>query len=81
MLITIVSAVVMVVVSYMTAEPDYVRIKSLTYGTVTDEDRTRTRASWSWQDVAGFRFCPDVHYREVICTSEDNMALQVFSLN
>jgi len=50
-LITIVSAVVMVAVSYMTSEPDYERIKSLTYGTVTHEDRTRTWASWSWQDV------------------------------
>ena len=50
-LITVVSAVVMVVVSYMTSEPDYEKIKSLTYGTVTHEDRTRTRASWTWQDV------------------------------
>jgi SSS family solute:Na+ symporter len=50
-LITIVSAVVMVVVSYVTAEPDYEKIKSLTYGTVTHEDRKRTRASWSWQEV------------------------------
>ncbi|MGA2260372.1 MAG: sodium:solute symporter [Acidobacteriota bacterium] len=58
-LITIVSAVVMVVVSYMTAEPDYGRIQSLTYGTVTHEDRKRTRASWTWQDVAAsaFIFC------------------------
>ncbi|MBZ5499419.1 MAG: sodium:solute symporter [Acidobacteriia bacterium] len=51
-LIAIVSAVVMVVVSYMTAEPDYVKIQSITYGTVTHEDRIRTRASWSWQEVA-----------------------------
>ncbi|MBP1598433.1 MAG: sglT 4 [Acidobacteria bacterium] len=51
-LITIVSAVVMVAVSYMTSEPDYEKIKSLTYGTVTLEDRKRTRASWTWQDVA-----------------------------
>jgi SSS family solute:Na+ symporter len=55
-LITIVSAVVMVVVSYLTAEPDYMRIQSLTYGTVTHEDRTRTRASWGWQDVAASAF-------------------------
>jgi len=51
-LITIVSAIVMVVVSYMTAEPEYGRIKSLTYGTKTDEDRRYTRAGWGWQDVA-----------------------------
>ena len=37
-LITIVSAVVMIVVSYMTAEPDYAKIKSLTFGTATAED-------------------------------------------
>ena len=55
-LITIVSAVVMVVVSYLTAEPDYMRIRSLTYGTVTHEDRQRTRASWGWQDVAASAF-------------------------
>jgi SSS family solute:Na+ symporter len=55
-LITIVSAVVMVVVSHLTQEPDYMRIRSLTYGTVTHEDRTRTRASWSWQDVAASAF-------------------------
>jgi SSS family solute:Na+ symporter len=50
-LITIVSAVVMVVVSYMTAEPDYQKIKSLTYGTITAEDRERTRMSWDRRDV------------------------------
>ncbi|HEY5914056.1 MAG TPA: sodium:solute symporter [Verrucomicrobiae bacterium] len=50
--IAIVSAVVMVVVSYMTSEPDYAKIKSLTFGTATDEDRSKTRASWNWRDVA-----------------------------
>jgi solute:Na+ symporter, SSS family len=52
-LITIVSAVVMVVVSHLTAEPDYRRIRSLTFETVTPEDRAKTRASWSWREVAG----------------------------
>ncbi len=52
-LITIVSAVVMVVVSYLTTEPDYGRIKSLTFGTATPEDRARTRASWDWRDLLG----------------------------
>ena len=51
-LITLVSAVVMVVVSYATQEPDYAKIKSLTFGTATDEDRAKTRASWDWRDVA-----------------------------
>ena len=50
-LITIVSAVVMVVVSYLTEEPDYEKIKSLTFGTATAEDRRTpaqagTGATW-----------------------------------
>ncbi len=51
-LIAIVSAVVMVLVSYMTREPEYEKIKSLTFGTATDEDRAKTRASWDWHDIA-----------------------------
>jgi SSS family solute:Na+ symporter len=50
-LITLVSAVVMVGVSYATAAPAYDQIRSLTYGTSTDEDRARTRASWDARDV------------------------------
>jgi SSS family solute:Na+ symporter len=50
-LITFVSAAVMVVVSYLTAEPDYRKITSLTYGTITPEDRKRTRMSWDSRDV------------------------------
>jgi SSS family solute:Na+ symporter len=52
-LITIVSAIVMILVSYMTRELDYAQIKSLTFATVTPEDRARTRASWGWREVAG----------------------------
>jgi SSS family solute:Na+ symporter len=55
-LITLVSAVVMVVVSYATTVPDYVRIKSLTYGTATDEDKVKTYASWDWREVAASGF-------------------------
>ena len=51
-LITIVSAVVMVAVSYATAEPEYAAIQSLTFETLTAEDRRRTRASWSGKEVA-----------------------------
>src|SRR5579863_2723839 len=51
-LITLVSAVVMVLVSYMTAEPEYTKIQSLTFGTATEEDLRRTRASWGWKEVA-----------------------------
>ena len=55
-LITLVSIIVMVVVSYMTAAPDYSRIGSLTYETTTEEDRRRTRASWGWREVASSAF-------------------------
>jgi SSS family solute:Na+ symporter len=51
-LITIVSAVVMVAVSYLTDAPDYRAIRSLTYETASDEDRRRTRAGWDARDVA-----------------------------
>jgi Na+/proline symporter len=51
-LITVVSAVVMVLVSYLTAEPEYGRIKGLAFGTATAEDRRSTRASWGWGEVA-----------------------------
>jgi SSS family solute:Na+ symporter len=51
-LITIISAIVMIVVSYMTQAPDYSKIKGLTYGTATAEDNATTLASWSWIEVA-----------------------------
>ena len=52
-LITIVSAIVMVVVSRMTAEPDYSLIRGLTFETTSADDRERTRASWSGKEVMG----------------------------
>ncbi len=52
-LITIVSAIVMVVVSRMTAEPDYSLIRGLTFETTSADDRERTRASWSRKEVIG----------------------------
>jgi SSS family solute:Na+ symporter len=55
-LITIISAIVMVVVSYATAAPDYGKIKSLTFATETAEDRAKTRASWSGKEVAASIF-------------------------
>lgn len=51
-LITLVSIAVMVGVSYATREPDYERIKGLTFSTATAEDRAYTRNSWTWTDVA-----------------------------
>jgi len=50
-IILIVSAAVMVGVSYATEKPSYEKISGLTYGTVTDADRKETRASWSAVDV------------------------------
>jgi SSS family solute:Na+ symporter len=50
-LITLLSAVVMVVVSYMTQAPDYQKIASLTFGTTTKEDIRQTRESWGWTEV------------------------------
>ena len=52
-LITIVSAIVMVGVSRMTAEPDYSLIRGLTFETTSANDRERTRASWSRKEVIG----------------------------
>jgi SSS family solute:Na+ symporter len=59
-LITVVSAVVMIVVSRMTSEPDYKTIQGLTFGTASLEDKKRTRMSWSWREVvasAGVMIC------------------------
>ena len=50
-LITLVSAVVMVAVSYATSAPDYPRIVGLTFETATDADRALTRSSWEKKDV------------------------------
>jgi solute:Na+ symporter, SSS family len=55
-LITIVSAVVMVVVSQLTTEPDYGRIKGLTFATTTAEEKAETRHSWGWGEVAASFF-------------------------
>ena len=50
-LITLISAAVMVSVSYLTAPPDYTKIQSLTFATATDKDRSETRASWNYREV------------------------------
>jgi SSS family solute:Na+ symporter len=52
-LITVVSILVMIVVSYLTREPDYEAIKSLTFSTATEDDRRNTRLSWDWRDLLG----------------------------
>jgi solute:Na+ symporter, SSS family len=50
-LITIVSALVMVACSYATPAPDYARIGGLTFDTASPADRARTRESWQAGDV------------------------------
>jgi solute:Na+ symporter, SSS family len=49
--ILLVCILVMVVVSYLTSKPDYARISGLTYGTLTPENRSESRSSWSRLDV------------------------------
>lgn len=51
LLIFLVSAVVMVVVSYLTEAPRTQEITGLTYATATDEQKRHTRNSWNRWDV------------------------------
>jgi SSS family solute:Na+ symporter len=51
LLIAFVSAATMIGVSYLTEPPNYERIKGLTFGTASEEDRRITRESWDWRDV------------------------------
>lgn len=50
-LITLVSLIVMVVVSYMTKAPTYDHIQGLTFGTATAEDKRVTSESWHMVDL------------------------------
>ncbi len=52
-LITLVSIVVMVVVSYATAPPSETQLVGLTYATITPEQRRESRQSWSAVDILG----------------------------
>jgi SSS family solute:Na+ symporter len=52
LLIFLICVIVMIVVSYVTAPPDDRKIVGLTYGTVTEEHRRESRASWDWRDIA-----------------------------
>jgi SSS family solute:Na+ symporter len=51
LLITIVCILVMIGVSYSSPAPAYEKISGLTFSTMTEEDRRRTRASWTTKDV------------------------------
>jgi SSS family solute:Na+ symporter len=48
----VMSLLVMFAVSYATKAPSPEQLKGLTYATVTDEDRSKSRSSWSRIDVA-----------------------------
>jgi solute:Na+ symporter, SSS family len=49
-LITIVSAATMILVSYLTSEPDYARLENLTLATKTAEHGAAS--GWTWREVA-----------------------------
>jgi SSS family solute:Na+ symporter len=51
LIIFLISAAVMIVVSYLTERPSYDKIVGLTYGTVTAENRRESRSSWTTADV------------------------------
>jgi solute:Na+ symporter, SSS family len=50
-LITLISAIVMVAVSYLTETPDYDKIKNLSFGTATAQHKSESYASWDWREV------------------------------
>jgi SSS family solute:Na+ symporter len=50
-LILVVCVAVMVGVSHATQAPDYTGISGLTFGTITDAQRSDSRRSWSWREV------------------------------
>jgi len=51
LIIFLISVLVMIVVSYVSAPPSYEKISGLTYGTVTAEHRKESRASWNTTDL------------------------------
>ncbi|MBI5472531.1 MAG: Na+/glucose cotransporter, partial [Ignavibacteriae bacterium] len=51
LLIFIISSIVMIAVSYATETPSFERISGLTYGTVTEDHKKESRASWDARDV------------------------------
>ena len=50
-LILVVCVLVMVTVSYMTEEPDYRKIRGLTFATISEEQRAESRRSYGWCDI------------------------------
>jgi solute:Na+ symporter, SSS family len=52
-LITVISIIVLVAVSYATAAPPEEKLAGLTYATITPEQRRQSRESWSTIDLVG----------------------------
>jgi solute:Na+ symporter, SSS family len=52
-LITVISLIVLVVVSYATAPPSEEQLSGLTFATITPEQRRQSRASWGAIDLIG----------------------------
>jgi len=55
-LITAVSALVLIGVSLSSAAPDAAQIQGLTFATLSASDREKSRSSWGWHDVAASAF-------------------------
>jgi SSS family solute:Na+ symporter len=53
LLIFLVSVLVMIVVSHMTAAPATSQLTGLTYATITDQQRRESRRSWDHTDLIG----------------------------
>ena len=64
-LITLVSIVVMVGVSYATEAPSEKSLVGLTFATITPEQRRESRASWSTVDVVPSAFVVVRDHRRV----------------
>jgi SSS family solute:Na+ symporter len=52
LLIFVICVVVMIAVSYATQAPSLEKISGLTYSTVSEADRQKSRSSWNWLDVS-----------------------------
>jgi SSS family solute:Na+ symporter len=55
-LITAVSTLVLIGVSLASAPPDAVQIQGLTFSTLSNSDREKSRSSWDWHDLAASAF-------------------------
>jgi len=51
LMVFVVSGATMIAVSYTTAPPDESKLAGLTYGTMSEEDRLKSRSSWSRGDL------------------------------